>query len=100
MIPGGPLYVFSIGMGYTGEKLAKNLDQKLQKLEENVRLELNGSFCGAFGPNLDSYGVKKYASDDYEVRFKPNTCFRGVLKGFCFEKYLDFSDFWAYEDTK
>ena len=44
MIPGGPLYVFSIGMGYTGEKLVKILYQKLQKLEENNRFFMNGHF--------------------------------------------------------
>ena len=41
---GGPLYVFSIGMGYTGEKFAKILDRKLQKLEENDRFFMNGHF--------------------------------------------------------
>ena len=44
MIPGGPLYVFSIGMGNTRDKLAKILDQKLQKLEENVSFFMNGHF--------------------------------------------------------
>ena len=44
MIPGGPLYVFSIEMGYTREKLVEILDQKLQKLEENYRFFMNGHF--------------------------------------------------------
>ena len=46
MIPGGPLYVFSIGMGYTGEKFAKILNRKLQKLDENDRFFMNGPFRG------------------------------------------------------
>ena len=44
MIPGGPLYVVCIGMGYTGEKLAENFERKLQKLEENNRFIMNGHF--------------------------------------------------------
>ena len=61
MIPGGPLCVcvFSIGMGYTGEKLAKNLDQKLQKLKENDRFFMNGALRGAFGASNGAFKPKK-----------------------------------------
>ena len=58
MIPGGPLYVFSIGMGYTGEKLAKNLDRKLQKLKENDRFFMNGALRGAFGASTGAFKLK------------------------------------------
>ena len=47
-------------------------------------------FRGAFGSKLGPYGSKNYAGDDYEVRFKPNMCFRGVLKDFDFSKNPDF----------
>ena len=50
------------------------------KLKENDNCYMNESFCGAFGAKLGPYGSKNYAGDDYEVRFKPNMCFRGVLK--------------------
>ena len=39
------------------------------KLKKNVKLELNGLFRGAFESKLVSYMSKKYADDDYEVRF-------------------------------
>ena len=52
MIPGGPLYVFCIGMGYTGEKLAEHFGKKLQKLEENYP---NSAF--AVGFLADSLGT-------------------------------------------
>ena len=70
MIPGGLLYVFSIGMGYTGEKLAKNLDRKLQKLEENDRFFMNGVFRGAFELKLEPGGSKKCADDESAIRFE------------------------------
>ena len=41
---------------------------------------MNEVFRGAFGSKLGSDESKNYAGDDYEVRFKPNMCFRGVLK--------------------
>ena len=69
MIPGGPLYVLSIGMGYTGEKLAKILDRKLQKLEENNRFWLNGAIRGAFGPPTGAFKLKKIALFESEARF-------------------------------
>ena len=36
---------------------------------------MNDVFRGAFGAKLGSDESKKYASDDYEVRFEPNICF-------------------------
>ena len=41
--------------------------------------------------------VKSYASDDYEVRFEPNICFRSVLNDFDFSF---FCYFWGISDTK
>ena len=93
MIPGGPLYVFSIGMGYTGEKLAKHLDRKLQKLEENDRFFMNGALRGAFGLKLGPNRSKNYAGFDYEVRFEPNSCFWAVLKDPDFSKNQYFFHF-------
>lgn len=55
-------------------------------------------FRGAFASKLGPGGVKKYAGDDSEVRFRPKPCFRGVFKDFFF--CPDFLDFWAHEDTK
>ena len=50
-------------------------------------------FGGAFGFKLGSDESKNYAGDDYEVRFKPNICFRCVLNDFLF--YPDvFAYFW------
>ena len=60
MIPEGPLYGFCIGNGYTGEKLPKIRSKKVQKLEENVEFELNGSFRGAGELKLDQDGSKNY----------------------------------------
>ena len=54
-------------------------------LEENNRFFMNEAFRGAFESKLDSYMSKNYAGDDYEVRFKPNMCFRGVLNDFFFK---------------
>ena len=69
MIPGGPLYVVCIGMGYTGEKLAENFEQQLQKLEENCRFWLNEALHGAFGPPTSALKLKKLAGFNYEVLF-------------------------------
>ena len=69
MIPGGPQYVFCIGMGYTGEKVRKSLNLKLQKLEENFRFCLNEAFRGAFGPPTGAFKLKKIAGFNYEVLF-------------------------------
>ena len=69
MIPWGPLYVFSIGMGYTGEKFTKILDRKLQKLEENYRFWLNGALRGAFGPPTGAFKLKKIAGFESAVLF-------------------------------
>ena len=41
---------------------------------------MNEVFRGAFGSKLGSDESKNYAGDDYEVRFKPNMCLRGVLE--------------------
>ena len=61
MIPGGPLYVVCIGMGYTGEKLAENFERKLQKLEENYRFFMNGHFQRANQKNLTRIDAEKSA---------------------------------------
>ena len=45
---------------------------------------MNEVFRGAFGSKLGSDESKNYAGDEYEVRFKPNMCFRGVLNDFFF----------------
>ena len=69
MIPEGPLYGFCIGNGYTGEKLPKIRSKKVEKLEENVEFELNGSFRGAGELKLGPDGSKKYVkfeSDSYD----------------------------------
>ena len=68
MIPGGPLYVFSIGMDYTGEKLAKNLDRKLQKLEENNIFFMNGQFQRANQKNLTRIDAEKSAGFDSAIK--------------------------------
>ena len=93
MIPGGPLYVFSIGMGYTGEKLAKNLDQKLQKLEENDRFFMNGALRGAFGASTGAFKLKKCARFDYAIRFELRPHIWPVLKDPDFSKNPDFFHF-------
>ena len=46
--------------------------KKHVKALENFKLELNESFCGAFGAKIGPYGSTNYADDDYEVGFKPN----------------------------
>ena len=63
------MYVFSIGMGYTGEKFTKILDEKLQKLKENFRFWLNGALRGAFGPPTGAFKLKKIARFESEARF-------------------------------
>ena len=93
MIPGGPLYVFSIGMGYTGEKLAKNLDQKLQKLEKKIKFELNGALRGAFRGLSSAFEAKFCACFESELRFEPRPCFWPVLKDPDFSKNPDFFNF-------
>ena len=101
MIPGGPLYVFCIEMGYTGEKLAEILDQKLQKIEKINKFELNGSFRGAFATQLGSFKAKKFACFEYDNRFWPRPHIWPVLKDPDFSKNQDFFQiFRAYADTK
>ena len=90
MIPGGPLYGFCIGNGYTGGEWPEIWSRNVQKLKENDRFCMNEVFRGAFGSKLGP-GGKKYAGDDPEVRFKPKPCFRGVLKDSFFNP-----DFFAY----
>ena len=68
MIPEGPLYGFCIGNGYTGEKWPKLRSKKVQKLEENIEFELNGSFRGAGELKLGPDGSKKYAEFESELR--------------------------------
>ena len=68
MIPEGPLYGFCIGNGYPGEKWPKIRSRKVQKLEENVEFELNGSFRGAGELKLGPDGSKKYAEFESELR--------------------------------
>ena len=67
MIPEGPLYGFCIGNGYTGEKWPKIRSKKVEKLEENVEFELNGSFRGAGELKLGPDGSKKLAEFESEV---------------------------------
>ena len=50
---------------------------------------MNEVFRGAFGSKLGSDESKNYAGDDYEVRFKPNMCFRCVLKDYFFQENQD-----------
>ena len=96
MILGGPLYVFSIGMGYTGEKLAKNLDPKLQKFWEKIKFELNGALRGAFRDLSSAFEAKFFACFESELRFEPRPCFWPVLKDPDFSKNPDFfAYFWA-----
>ena len=97
MIPGGPLYVFSIGMGYTGEKLAKILDRKLQKLKENERFFMNGALRGAFRGLSSAFEAKFFACFESDNGFGPRPCFWPVLKDPDFSKNPDFS---PYADTK
>ena len=68
MIPEGPLYGFCIGNGYTGEKRPKIRSKKVQKLEQNVEFELNGSFRGAGELKLGPNGSKKYSVFKSAVR--------------------------------
>ena len=49
---------------------------------------MNEAFRGAFEAKLGPYGLKNYASDDYEVGFKPNMCFRSVLRHPIFPKHF------------
>ena len=58
MILEGLLYGFCIGNGYTGEKLPKIRSRKVQKLEDNVEFELNGSLRGAEELKLGPDGSK------------------------------------------
>ena len=68
MIPEGPLYGFCIGNGYTGEKWPKIRSKKVQKLEENVEFELNGSFRGAGELKLGQDGSKNDFKLESELR--------------------------------
>ena len=52
---------------------------------------MNEVFCGAFASKLGYMSQQNYAGDDYEVRFKPNMCFRRVLKDFVFHKHMGVS---------
>ena len=90
MIPGGPLYVFSIGMGYTGQKLAKNLDHKLQKFGKKIKFELNGALRGAFRGLTGAFKAKKCARFDSAIRFEPRPHIWPVLKDPDFSKNPDF----------
>ena len=67
MILEGLLYGFCIGNGYTGEKWPKIWSKKMQKLEENVEFELNGSFRGAGELKLGPNGSKKLAEFESEL---------------------------------
>ena len=69
MIPEGPLYGFCIGNGHTGEKGPEIWVGNTQNLKEHDRFCMHGVFRGAFGPGIGSYGSKKCAGCDYEVRF-------------------------------
>ena len=62
----------------------------MQKLKENDRFCMNEVFRGAFGSKLGSDESKNYAGDDYEVRFKPNMCFRDALEDFFVSKKSGF----------
>ena len=88
--------MFSIGMGYTGEKLAKILDRKLQKLKENDRFFMNGALRGAFGASTGAFKPKKCARFRYDNRFWPRPCFWPVLKDPDFSKNLDFYVFFSF----
>ena len=68
MILGGPLYVFCIGMGYTGEKNTKILDRKLQKLYENYRCFMNGHFQRANQKNMLRIDAEKSAGFDSAIK--------------------------------
>ena len=68
MIPEGPLYGFCIGNGYTREKLPKIRSKNMQKLEENVEFELNGSFRGAGELKLGQDGSKNDFKLESELR--------------------------------
>ena len=63
--------MFSMGMGFTGERIAKILDRKLQKLKENYRFFMNGALRGAFGAPTGAFKLKKCARFDYAIRFEP-----------------------------
>ena len=93
MIPEGPLYGFCIGNGYTREKSPKIRSKKMQKLEENVEFELNGSFRGAGELKLGPNGSKKHFVFKNPVRLSPNRCFWPVLRHPDFSKNPDF--FWG-----
>ena len=77
-------------------KIAENPLQKRVKTMKNVKFELNRLFCGAFWSKLDSYGVKKYAGEGYEVGFKQNNWFGVVLKHFDFSRNPEFSAYFSY----
>ena len=58
---------------------------------------MNEVFRGALEAPSTPIDAEKSAGDDYEVRFKPNMCFEGVLKDFDFsKKYVFFGSFFIY----
>ena len=72
MIPGGRMYGFCIGNGYTREKIAKNLCENSSK---NIEFELNGSFHGALELGNIANDVKRYYKSDGDNRFSQTMIF-------------------------